>query len=485
MSYIMLFREITSGDAVNAGLKGVNLAALSPVFNVPHGFVVTAEAYDSFLLKTGAGEKISSLLSESHGENTQKTANEIQKIIIETEMPKEISNAILEAYQALSFNGKVTADDLLKDRDAAFVAVRSSPAREHDDKGVFGLTILNIKGEKRLITSVKVVWASLFLTKNMEAKEKHGISHDEKIAIVVQQMVDADKSALCYSLNPNTEDADEIYIKAVLGLGEAFTIGDTAFDVYVVDKKGLSIKETVIAEQSKKYMLDTVTGRTTKTLLKDAGKKQKLHDTEIRETARLTKKVSAFFDCEQRVELALKDGSFFVLQSKKIGEKMKATPPPEDMRIESIGTEEEKPEEEEKVQVIERDEEEDIEIIENPPVDYDDEILELEKESEKCQAPLEKSDEEEDDHPVAEDEESKQDEEDSGREEKEGDTRHPHDTYDEAEDLKDEFEKPEEKKLSRHEPFFEEKEDDEPGFKFEEDEDDTSIFSSFRRNPNE
>ncbi len=99
------FSELSNKDIAIAGGKGASLAEMSNnSFPVPPGFIITAQAYAFFIEKSGIGNKISDLLSNLNVNDTaelEKKANEIKKIIIDGEMPVELEEAIIEAYDIL------------------------------------------------------------------------------------------------------------------------------------------------------------------------------------------------------------------------------------------------------------------------------------------------------------------------------------------------------------------------------------------------
>lgn len=368
MAYIHYFREITANDVDKVGVKGVNIASLSPHVKVPPGFVISTKAYIDFLQKAKLKKKIETALQKLDFKNTQKVANQIQKVIVEAKMSVEISEEILEAYEALWFDSK-GADNLIEETKEANVSVRSSYVKEKKIEGLSQLTFLNIEGKERLIKAIKVCYAAQFTAQNIEANKNL-----DGMAIVVQKMVDAQKSVQSFSYNPNNNDSSVLFIEAIFGLGEGFTLRDTVFDVYTVDKKNLDIKDMLVAEQSKKRVLDPETKKTISILLKDSGKKQKLNDIEVREVARLTKKIATLFDSEQRVEIAIKGEEFFVLQSKKVSGKI-SVEEPEDVKIQEFDTEK-----------TEEVADSDVEIV-APKEDY---LETLSDEVTDLQAPLEK-----------------------------------------------------------------------------------------------
>jgi phosphohistidine swiveling domain-containing protein len=56
------------------------------------------------------------------------------------------------------------------------------------------------------------------------------------VAVVIQKMVDADKSGVAFSVHPITEDEDQMIIEAGFGLGEAIVSGAVTPDSYVFSK---------------------------------------------------------------------------------------------------------------------------------------------------------------------------------------------------------------------------------------------------------
>ena len=60
------------------------------------------------------------------------------------------------------------------------------------------------------------------------------------MAVLVQQLVPSDVSAVVFSANPITGSRDEIMINANWGLGESIVGGMATPDMFVVQKHGLT-----------------------------------------------------------------------------------------------------------------------------------------------------------------------------------------------------------------------------------------------------
>lgn len=57
------------------------------------------------------------------------------------------------------------------------------------------------------------------------------------IAIVVQKMVESEKSGIMFTIDPVTNDKSKIVIEAIFGLGEMIVQGQVNPDHYEVSKK--------------------------------------------------------------------------------------------------------------------------------------------------------------------------------------------------------------------------------------------------------
>jgi alpha-glucan,water dikinase len=70
--------------------------------------------------------------------------------------------------------------------------------------------------------SIKRVWASKWNERAYLSRTTLGIAHEDLfMAVLIQQVVEADYSYVIHTVNPFTGKKDEIYAEAVLGLGEA------------------------------------------------------------------------------------------------------------------------------------------------------------------------------------------------------------------------------------------------------------------------
>ena len=145
MQIIAWFSDITKNDNQIVGGKGCNLGVMYNIkLPVPPGFVVTTQAYKYFVENTGIQNKILNVVKDLDVEDTeklQKASNEIQEIILDAQMPREIKTAVIGSYEDLNVDravSKVISNNPLTSliktgRELPFVAVRSSANAEDQE----------------------------------------------------------------------------------------------------------------------------------------------------------------------------------------------------------------------------------------------------------------------------------------------------------------------------------------------------------------
>ena len=193
MKYVEFFEELRKEDVAVAGGKGANLGELTHAgIPVPPGFVVTSKTYDKFMKETGIFDEIMDILDAldvNNNKQLQEASRSIKKIMVNTEMPDEIKTIIIEAYNALCVRiGK----------ENVYVAVRSSATAEDLPEASFAGqqdTYLNVRGVDDVVSYVQQCWASLFESRAIFYREENNFDHSKVyIAVVVQEMVDAEKA---------------------------------------------------------------------------------------------------------------------------------------------------------------------------------------------------------------------------------------------------------------------------------------------------
>src|SRR3989344_4359649 len=237
--YVKWFSELSNKDIAIAGGKGASLAEMyNHKFPVPPAFIITAQAFDYFLLKNGIKDKIKEIIESIETEDTkelEKKSKEIRSLVEHQEMPEDLKGEIIESYHILGtekINKTGVSRDalsLLKNSyEPIFISVRSSATAEDLVDASFAgqqESFLNVKGDRALIDYVKRCFSSLFTPRAIYYRHKKGFDKvNTLLAVVVQKMLDSEKSGVIFSKDP-TNQSDNIIIEAVYGLGEGIVSG--------------------------------------------------------------------------------------------------------------------------------------------------------------------------------------------------------------------------------------------------------------------
>lgn len=330
IDFVKWFSELNKDSGSIAGGKGANLAEIYNLgIPVPPGFVVTAQAYRYFIKKAGLNEKIKELLEKINYEDTKQLdeiSKKIRELIANSNMPKEMEEEILDSYGNLDSDfsaneGKMTAHDLLKKTpEPVFVAVRSSATTEDlADASFAGQqdSYLNVKGNHELIKHIKKCFASLFTARATYYRNKKGFNHEKaSLAVVVQKMIDSDKSGVIFSKDPSYKK-DNIIIEAVFGLGEGIVSGKITPDTYIVSRE-LEIVSKKIANKKIAITRDSGGNREIVNLKEEIAKRQVLKDHEIRILSEMALKLEKHYQKPQDVEFAIENSEIHIVQTRPI-----------------------------------------------------------------------------------------------------------------------------------------------------------------------
>lgn len=283
-----------AGDLGLLGGKAVRLAEMTALgLPVPAAFCLTTELFQDFMEETGLGHGI---------EEAQPDA--IRKEVLDCEIPAPIARAILNAYEALG-----------KPR----VAVRSSGSHEDGTAQSFAGqhdTLLDIAGDEELLEAVKACWASLWSDRAVAYREDGAPAGS--IAVVIQEMVDADASGVLFTADPVGRESGRLVVEACRGLGEGLVAGKVTSDSFIVDDRTFAVTESRV-----RY-------KVTRCAAVEPGRVDLVKvDAPLRDTPCLTEnqlaglaafavRVRDHYGSEQDIEWALKDGRIHLLQTRPI-----------------------------------------------------------------------------------------------------------------------------------------------------------------------
>jgi len=248
MRFVRWFAEVGLGDVGLVGGKvaslGEMIRELSPLgVRVPDGFAITAEGYRHFIDAHGLDRRIRDLLAalgrKDDVHRLVRCSSEIRALITNAELPSEIADETIAAYEALSQRSGPAHDD------QADVAVRSSATAEDLPGASFAGqqdTFLNVRGTEALLSAVKRCFASLFTARAISYRAHMGFDGPQlALSVGVQKMVRSDlaSSGVIFTLDPESGHRGVVLITSSYGLGEAVVQGQVVPDQYYVHKQAL------------------------------------------------------------------------------------------------------------------------------------------------------------------------------------------------------------------------------------------------------
>ncbi len=308
------FKQISKADVRIAGGKGASLGEMTKAkMPIPPGFVILSNAFDRFLKETDLNIEINAILDTVNIKKIHTIENASEKIkalILSKEIPKDIKTKILKNYKKLN---------------SKFVAVRSSATLEDSTSAAWAGQLESYLNTTKntLLENVKKCWASLFTPRAIFYRFEKKLSKNKiSVAVVVQRMINSEKSGIAFSVHPITQDKNQIIIEAGFGLGEAIVSGLVTPDNYVVDKRKFRILDINVNKQTKALYRKAKGGNEWKKI-KEKEKEQVLSEKEIIELSKIIVKIENHYGFPCDIEWAKEKDKFYILQSRPITTLMK------------------------------------------------------------------------------------------------------------------------------------------------------------------
>ena len=232
---------------------------------------------------------------------------------------------VMDEAHPLDLRNEITAaiSDLMNcHRLPDFVAaVRSSAVDEDGVTASFAgqhETYLNIVGADAIIQSVIRCWESARSERALEYRRQQGLSIERlQLAVLVQQLVASDVSAVVFSANPVTGSRDEVVINASWGLGESIVGGTVTPDTFIVRKSDLAVIQRVIAEKQR-MTLSAPGGTHEVEVPRFLRNTSSLNDEQVIEMAKLALTLETTMEYPVDVECAIAGGKLYLLQCRPV-----------------------------------------------------------------------------------------------------------------------------------------------------------------------
>jgi rifampicin phosphotransferase len=288
-----LGRATSSADAL--GGKGASLDRLARFgFRIPPGFCLTTEAFR---------EQVAAIPAVAGGAT-------LGELLASRPLIPAIDRELREALREIDAGARTRSGS------PARLAVRSSAIGEDGSAASYaGLHETELdRTIDQVAGAVARCWASLWSPAALAYRARRSLPLDgAAMAVVVQELVPADASAVAFTRHPVTGREDQVVLTTAGGLGDAMVSGEVTPDTFVVDKATRSIVERTPGD--------------------DLGRS--VSDDELDALVALVLEVEGRFGSAVDVEAAISAGSWFLLQARPIttGATAPAAPAPSPLAV--------------------------------------------------------------------------------------------------------------------------------------------------------
>lgn len=298
MEFVRTLAAITRGETDLVGTRAVDLARLHREFQLPPTFVLTNEAFESFVLRNNLHERIVSALRAEVSETRRYDA--IRELILGGDFAQEMVAEIVESYESLSTGESLST--LVESEEAPFATVIISPNHHMPSESNEGV-ILNVRGLEQLLLAVKECWACLFTPTLQRHRRNAGIgARNLNVGVIVERAPRESVTAEAWSATGG--DTDTLTVKAYYG---HFDISSSVEkDECRVTREYLKPVYQSVGVQTALLTRDE-DERLAKLPLGARGEQQKVNDRDLIELARLAKKASQLLEKQVKLIFNVRD----------------------------------------------------------------------------------------------------------------------------------------------------------------------------------
>lgn len=266
------------------GNKGLSLCQLFQAgFHVPDGMILDSDVFDAVIDENGLEQAVHRELQTLCKENVKEVSRRLTALLKNAVLPA----AVIKELSALTDINKL-------------YAVRSSSTKEdmeeHSFAGQYD-TFLNVTVsdiERRVIACYQSMFGETILS---YLTDRHISTDSLKMAVVIQEMVQADYSGVCFTVNPATGNDKELLIEVSDGTGDDLVSGRTAPQQYRYDW----YEDTELSCNAE-----------------SSGEERRISPPQLKQYAAVFRDIQQHFGYPCDIEFAVRDGHLYILQARRI-----------------------------------------------------------------------------------------------------------------------------------------------------------------------
>lgn len=247
----------------------------------------------------------------------------IPQEIVSSLIPAEIQNEAFSKIIAFINSYRISAlfiEEIIKQFPAStFFAIRSSAIDEDGSDfsfaGQFESHLFVTK--ENLEENIKKVWCSAFSDRVYQYRKNNKLNQKFGIAVIVQEMINADVAGVAFGINPANGDRQAKIISSVYGLGEGLVSG-------VLDSDNFILKNNIItshlANKTEQIVFDTENKEGTIKIEVEERKRNiaSISDEQIKKIAGILDLCKQEYGKPQDMEFAISNNTIYLLQTRPI-----------------------------------------------------------------------------------------------------------------------------------------------------------------------
>lgn len=251
---------------------------------------------------------------------------ELFAIIPESLLSESNRSPLLDWIKDYSFPPAFIAEIINYFPENTLFAVRSSAIDEDGSDFSFAGQFESylFVDQETLVEKIKNVWLSAFSERVQQYRSSHQLEPGFGIAIIVQEMIDAESSGVAFSINPASGDRKEKVISSVYGLGEGLVSGVLNADHFFISDGKIKAE---LVDKTEQIVFDSTSKQGTRTIAVDSVKRKSssLSNKQIKAIDELLNKIVQEYNKPQDIEFAVKGDIVYVLQARPITQLGKST----------------------------------------------------------------------------------------------------------------------------------------------------------------
>lgn len=294
-----------------AGGKGFNLYLMSQAgLPVPEWVVFGKRYFHDFLQSADVRLNLENILDRLLRQEitAAQAEKDINALFEQTDLPPTVATSLEAALKDLG------ADKVF--------SVRSSAADEdslaHSFAGQLS-SFLYVSGKEDILKYIRQCWASAFSERGLVYRLENKIDLKKiSVSVVLQRMIDPDKSGVLFTCDPVAKKTDSYVVSAVYGVGEGLVSGALDADSFWLDAKtGKLLREELV--EKKEMMKKSASGHCEmKPVAAEKVNTSSLSTDELQGLYRLGHKIQEQYHRPQDIEWAVEGGKIYILQTRPV-----------------------------------------------------------------------------------------------------------------------------------------------------------------------